>query len=69
MERHTWSYKMVKTWSLDLGIQPPPSSNPQIRAVATIDDRLILGTKASEIYEIDLLTTDKLISPMSGALR
>ena len=27
--------------------------------MATIDDRLILGTKASEIYEIDLLTTDK----------
>ena len=58
---HIWSYKMVKTWSLDLAdpATSPPSSNPQIRAVATIDDRLILGTKASEIYEIDLLTTDK----------
>ena len=27
-----------------------------VRAVATIDNRLLIGTKASEIYEVNLLT-------------
>jgi microtubule-associated protein-like 6 len=54
---HIWSYKFVKIWSMDLSTTTPLSSNPEIRAISTLDDKLLIGTKASEIYEIDLLTT------------
>ena len=42
---HIWSYKLVKIWSLDLGSKDttPLSSNAHVRAVSTIDDRLLIG--------------------------
>jgi WD40 repeat protein/Ca2+-binding EF-hand superfamily protein len=57
---HIWSYKLAKIWSMDVADPgtSPVSSNPQIRAVATIENRLIFGTKASEIYELNLLTSE-----------
>jgi echinoderm microtubule-associated protein-like 6 len=42
---------------MDLSTTTPLSSDPCIRAISTLDDRLLIGTKASEIYEVNLLTT------------
>ncbi len=55
---HIWSYKLIKIWSLDLGSPDtyPISANAHIRAVSTLENRLLIGTKASEIYEVNLLT-------------
>merc|ERR1711916_373921 len=42
---------------MDLSTTTPLSSYPCVRAISTLDDRLLIGTKASEIYEVNLLTT------------
>jgi microtubule-associated protein-like 6 len=54
---HIWSYKLAKMWSLDLGSADtmPMSVNSHIRAVSTYENRLLVGTKGSEIYEVNLL--------------
>jgi len=63
---HIWSYKLAKIWSLDLGSPDtyPMSVNAHIRAVSTYENRLLVGTKGSEIYEINLLTNT--VSSSSG---
>ena len=49
---HIWSYKLQKVWSLDLSSPDttPTSANPHVRAVSTYGNRLLIGTKGSELY-------------------
>jgi WD40 repeat protein len=55
---HTWDIQLHKMWTLDLNSTTPKSVNPQIQAVVVRENRLVLGTKASEIYEVSLLNNN-----------
>ena len=64
---HVWSYKLVKVWSLDLSNRDniPASINAHIRALAFTDNRIIVGTKGCEIFEINMLANT--VNPAAAA--
>ena len=58
-----WNMQLQSTWVFDLTQSTFPndfqqSMNPQISALTYREDRLVLGTKAAEIYEVDTVTYD-----------
>jgi WD40 repeat protein/Ca2+-binding EF-hand superfamily protein len=52
---YIWSVHLEKIWSLDMNTTTPLSTNPSIQALSCRRNMLAIGTKASEIYEINLL--------------
>eukprot|EP01042_Synura_sphagnicola_P000320 gene320-331_t len=51
-----WNNLFQKVWSFDLKTSTPSSLIPQVQAIAVKDDKLVVGTKASEIFEINTLS-------------
>jgi len=63
---HIWDIQLRKMWSLNMHETTPASVCPQIQAVATKENRLLIGTKASEIYEVSLLSTAEVYRLVEG---
>jgi WD40 repeat protein len=63
---HIWDIQLRKMWSLNLAETLPKSVCPQIQAVATKENRLLIGTKASEIYEVSLLSHAEVYKLVEG---
>ena len=73
--RDGWLYildsKLVKIWSLDLRIallsnkpQMEDLSNPYIQSCAVREDKLLLATSLSEIYEVSLINKEAVQDPL-----
>jgi microtubule-associated protein-like 6 len=54
-----WNDQLVKLWSLDLKLSSPTSMKPMVQALAAKEGRVLIGTKASEIYEVDLINLNQ----------
>lgn len=63
---HIWDLQLRKKWSLNMNETKPLSACPQIKAIATKENRLIIGTQASEIYEVSLLTNAEVYRHVQG---
>jgi microtubule-associated protein-like 6 len=63
---HIWDLQFRKMWSLNLNETIPTSVCPQIQAVATKENRLLIGTKAAEIYEVSLLNNAEVYRHVQG---
>jgi len=63
---HIWDLQLKKMWSLNLNETSPQSACPQIKAVATKENRLLIGTQASEIYEVSLLSNAEVYRHVQG---
>jgi len=63
---HIWCMQLRKMWSLNLAETLPKSVCPQIQAIATKENRLLIGTKASEIYEVSLLSHAEVFKLVEG---
>lgn len=63
---HLWNQQFVKLWTLNLKESTPVSFKPEIQAVAWKDDRLLMGTKGSEIYEVNMLNPSEMYRWMQG---
>lgn len=63
---HIWDMQLKKIWSLNMNETTPLSSCPQIQAVATKENRLLIGTKASEIYEVNILSANEVYRLVQG---
>jgi WD40 repeat protein len=63
---HIWDLQLRKKWSLNMNLTEPLSACPQIKAVATKENRLLIGTQASEIYEVSLLTNAEVYRHVQG---
>jgi hypothetical protein len=63
---HVFNIQLIKEWSLDLKISSPLSACPQIQAVSTKDGRIIIGTKACEIYEVNSLNSSEMFRYVQG---
>ncbi len=58
---HMWDMQFNKIWTMDLNTTSPRSACPQIQALFTRHNRLLIGTKAAEIYEVGLLGSSEAI--------
>ena len=63
---HIWDLQLRKKWSYNMHLAEPQSVCPQIKAVATKENRLLIGTRASEIYEVSLLSTSEVFRHVQG---
>jgi echinoderm microtubule-associated protein-like 6 len=61
---YMWNSQLVRLWDLDLMQSSPPAYSSQIQAIAFREGKLVLGTKAAEIYFVNLLSNEmkKLVS-------
>jgi echinoderm microtubule-associated protein-like 6 len=63
---HVFNAQLVKEWTLDLNLSSPSSALPQVQALSTKDGRILIGTKASEIYEVNRLNTSEIYRYVQG---
>ena len=63
---HIWDLQLRKKWSLNMHETLPLSVCPHIQSVATKENRLLIGTEASEIYEVSLLTNAEVYRHVQG---
>ena len=63
---HVYSAQLLREWSLDLNLSSPPSALPQVQALAAKDGKILIGTKASEIYETNRLNTAEMFRFVQG---
>jgi echinoderm microtubule-associated protein-like 6 len=63
---HIWDLQLQKKWSLNMHETSPLSACPQIQAVATKENRLLISTQASEIYEVSLLSNAEVYRHVQG---
>ena len=63
---YIWSAQLSKVWTLDLNLTQPVSICPQIQSLATKDGKILIGTKGSEIYEINVLNPAETFRWMQG---
>jgi WD40 repeat protein len=63
---NVFNAQLVKEWTLDLNLSSPSSALPQIQALSTKDGRILIGTKASEIYEVNRLNTSEIYRYVQG---
>jgi WD40 repeat protein len=63
---HVFNIQLIKEWSLDLKTSSPSSACPQIQAVSTKEGRIIIGTKACEIYEVNSLNPSEMFRYVQG---
>lgn len=63
---HLWNQQFIKLWTLNLKESTPVSFKPEIQALAWKDDRLLMGTKGSEIYEVNMLNPSEMYRWMQG---
>ena len=53
---HVWNSLLQSLWTFDMKTSTPTSLLPQIQALAMKDTKLIIGTKAAEIFEVNMLS-------------
>lgn len=59
---HIWDgNQLKKIWTCDMNASTPASVLPQIAALACRDNKIVVGTKGAEIFEIDRVTNDMLL--------
>lgn len=51
---HLWDIQFILLWSLDMTQTTPRSLLPAVQALASREGRVVIGTKAGEIYEVSL---------------
>lgn len=61
-----WDIQLRKMWTLDMNTTLPRSTIPQIQAVSVKENSLLIGTKASEIYEVSLLDNTEVYRLVEG---
>lgn len=55
---HIWNSQFVRQWSYDLKAARPDLFHHQIQAVSAMSGKLVLGTKAGELVEVNMLSRD-----------
>eukprot|EP01035_Chromulina_nebulosa_P022017 gene22017-28501_t len=55
---HLWDSQFNKLWSLNLTESTPQPTLSEIQAVASRENKVLIGTRASEIYEVNILTNE-----------
>ena len=63
---HVFNIQLIKEWTLDLNSSSPTSSLPQIQALATKEGRILIGTKGSEIYEVNRFNPSEIFRYVQG---
>lgn len=63
---HNWNVQLEKVWTLNLAESMPKPISSEIQALATRDSVLLIGTKASEIFEVNMLKTDEMFLLVQG---
>lgn len=63
---HMWDMQLNKLWTLNMNETTPLSAGPQIQALAARQNRLLIGTKAAEIYEVTLSGASEAIVHVQG---
>ena len=63
---HLWNNQFVQLISIDLKTSTPESALPEIQSVAFKEDRILIGTKASEIYDLNLRNTNEIFRRVQG---
>ena len=63
---HVWNVQLMREWTIDLKTSSPLSVCPQIQAVATKEGKIIIGTKAAEIYEVNRLNPSEIFRYVQG---
>ena len=53
-----WNMQLQSLFEFDLCDSTPTSTLPQIQSLAYREGRIVLGTKASELYELDTVTKE-----------
>lgn len=53
-----WNIQLDEIWRLDMKLSEPKSVCPDIHALSTKDNNLLIGTKGAEIYQLDMLNND-----------
>ena len=55
---HIWNSQLVRQWSFDLKLARPELFHHQIQSVSAKSGMLVLGTKAGELVEVNLLSKE-----------
>ena len=63
---HVFNIQLTKEWTLDLNTSSPTSVLPQIQALSTKDGRILIGTKGSEIYEVNRFNPAEIFRYVQG---
>jgi len=63
---YIWNAQLTKVWTLDLNLTQPVSLCPQIQSLATKEGKILIGTKGSEIYEVNALNPAETFRWMQG---
>lgn len=63
---HVFNAQLIKEWTLDLNLSSPQSACPEIQALATKECRVLIGTKGSEIYEVNRLNSVEIYRYVQG---
>lgn len=63
---YMWDVQFNKIWSLNLNESTPPSGGPQIQSLSARNNRVLIGTKAAEIYECSMLGSTDLCRHVAG---
>lgn len=63
---YIWNSQLSKVWTLDLNTTQPVSICPQIQSLATKEGKILIGTKGSEIYEVNVLNPAETFRWMQG---
>ena len=63
---HIFNVQLTKEWTLDLKTSSPVSALPQIQALSTRDSRILIGTSASEIYEVHQFNPSEIFRYVQG---
>lgn len=58
---HIWNSQFVRKWSFDLKIAQPDLYHHQIQSLSSVSGMLILGTKAGDLVEVNILSKDSSI--------
>ena len=58
---HIWDgNQLIKTWTCNLNTSTPSSILAQISALSSIENKVVIGTKGGEIFEVDRVSNDLL---------
>lgn len=61
-----WNSQLEKLWSMNIAEMTPRSLCPQVQSLAAKENRIIFGTKASEIYQVNLLSVSDIDRLVQG---
>ena len=63
---HVFNIQLTKEWTLDLNTSSPTSVLPQIQALSSKDGQILIGTKGSEIYEVNRFNPSEIFRYVQG---